>query len=228
MCLIGFLLSSISFAEFGDIDKASVHGSFDGYKGHQGGSLSGVLPLGFINGYVGGETFIHRYDGDISHESRVRLEGGLETERVGVRGYVRYGKQNAMGVHARYHAGAYGFVYLYKSEGLEITTGLGTWAEQVRLLEIFRLTEDDGAGYEFGPRAHFDIEWKNLSILTEFLPSYHFRQVGIRVLPTYKQHIFWNIYYVVSGSADYISESYHIDADNWNFQLSHRVAWEFE
>ena len=90
--LLFMMVLSPVFAEFGDTDKASFHASFDGYKGHQGGSFSGVLPLAFMNGYVGGETFIHRDDGDISHESRMRLEGGLETEHVGVRGYARYGK----------------------------------------------------------------------------------------------------------------------------------------
>lgn len=224
--LLCMLLVLPSAAEFGDTDKTSFHVFVNNYKEIQTASVSGTIPIKFIGGYFGAESFINRSSDSWSHESRARIEGGYESDWIGIRGYSRYGRHNAMGVGSLIHGGGYGYVYLHNSDNLEVTTGLGTWAESVELLDILKLTQDANEdGIDFGLRAHLQMKWKSLSFLAEFLPSQDTYQV--RVIPVYELHLFSKLYWVVTGVFEYRSVSRHIDSDNLQWTFSHRIAWEF-
>ena len=215
-----------SHAEFGDTEKRNVHVSLHGGWTKQHAAVSGVLPLGMINGYLGGEAILTRVDKEIDHDSRARLEGGIDTDLLGIRAYGRYGRTNAMGIDSLFHAGAYASIYLYSSDKFKVSTGLGTWAESTRLLEELRLPDYE-AGIDFGPRAHLNVDIGNLSVLTEFLPFHDFDVYTVRVLPAYRLQIIGRIAYLITLEANYRSEAHAVDVDNWHGRFIHKLGWEF-
>ena len=222
-----------AWSEFGDTSKRALHLSVDGDRDRQAVVVSGVLPLKFMDGYIGGETRIE-HKADWIHDTRLRIEGGYSSDRVGIRGYGRYGRVNVMGIGSLYHVGAYGFVYLHKSDNSEVTAGLGTWAQHTVLSDILRFYPESGldlkddAGIDLGPRVHLEVQLGAFSVLTEFMPNLRFKTFTLRVLPAYRQKIWKNLYYLVTAGFDYRSTSHHRFAENWSGNFIHKAVWEFD
>lgn len=230
------LITPIVCADFVPSDKVSFDINTSGNKLDQRINVVGTIPIKAVSGYLGIQ---YTYIGDLLSEDKYtlsthlksRLEGGYHDGHFGLRGYIRYGKDDIIKQDHLIHGGIYLHIDLIKSDTLSVDTGLGTWLEREQLLPYYQDVEKDYI-VSTGIRSHLQVKMNKLSVLTEFLPRQDFKQITIRILPIYEIPLFKvafisQVSMVIHGTIEYRSETHHEDIDPWTYTWTHSLRWKF-
>ena len=229
-------IAPIVCADFVSSDKVSFDINTSGNKNNQHLNLTGIIPIKAVSGYLGIQytytgNLLSGIEFDVSNQLKTRLEGGYHYGHFGLRGYVRYGKDDTLLQDHLIHSGIYLHIDLIKSDTLSTDIGIGTWLEREELLPEYQNTEEDFI-VSTGLRGHLQVKLNRLSVLTEFLPTHDFSEYTIRILPVYeipvlKVFFIDQISVIVQGTIEYRSETKHINIDPWHYTWTQSLRWKF-
>lgn len=222
-------------ADFHYTDKPAFDFSTNGYHDLKHFTASANVPVKLIDGYIGAIWIQDDIPEDETTRThlRARVEGGHNWSWFGIRAYGRYGRESVMIEKGLYHGGFHIEATLFADKPVNVKMGLGTWAEDRKILEAYHQEVSDhydGSGLDFGPRAHLHVVHKDASLQSEFLfnrdKSYVSRNFLHFEIPVAKIAV---SEVAIAGTlgVHYDSNVHHVEIDPIQWHWAHALRWRF-
>lgn len=232
-CVIVILLFLFVFpaiAEYAVPDRPNFSVNTHGDASYQTWTVSGTVPLDFIQGYAGGE-WVHFQSGESVANSdyiKARVEGGYHIGRLGFRGYVRYGERSIAAQDGLVHGGGYLHIDIIDEPTIKLNAGIGAWIAQEKFLDGYTLEPS----VDVGPHLHSELQLPNISVLAECLPNHTLDAYTVRVIPIWEVPLFKVLFVEqvsleISGEIEYKSSTHHVEIEPWQWHWKHALKFGF-
>lgn len=176
-----FFLNHAADGYYGDLatDRESFTVGVAGQNRNQTTSITALLPLKKINGWVG--TYVSRQtaDGMVTSETvNAHLQGGFRFGSVGVEAYAETTRDKWRAIDLAIETGYFVRPAVYTWQSITISGGAGNYTERRDVDEEIGRDADD-VSLTFGWIAFVSAKWKNLSGVVRYKPSFHFEETVV-------------------------------------------------
>ena len=207
-CLLIVLLFPIAgYSQFADIpsDQTAVDIGLAGDRASQSHSVTAVVPIKGIDGWVGLYTMQTVADGDaVSELLKGHLQGGVNVGGADVQGFLDAERDKVRGTALQTQVGYFVRFAKFSLADWTVSSGAGNFIESVQARE--ELDVDDG-----DPTIRYLVfasaKYNNFALLAKYSPDLHFRDNQLTIEPAFSLQLATNLAFTLRARIGYYAQS---------------------
>ena len=215
--VICFICQTIPvYSQFADLpqDAKTVDIGVNGDGASQTLSITAVLPLRRVNGWVG--IFGSRASGKegvLSEIVKARSQGGFRIGTFGIEGFTDLERDITKGTALTSQIGSYIRPAIYEKGTLRVSGGIGCFLENIQPHKDLVLRKFDPTTFRW--LAFSSIGWRKLNTQLKFTPEIGFKNYKFSAEPAITFSLSTRLGLRLSGSVTYNSEPL---TENWHYK----------
>jgi hypothetical protein len=202
-----FTFHQPSHAQFDDIphEEITVDLGLAGDRGSQSNSLTAVLPVPTVHGWVGVHALKTTAAGTVLSEVvKGHAQGGHRFGNFGLEMFVNAERNLAQGTDLTTAVGYFIRPGIYERSGWQISGGVGNFVENTDARDELGLTDADGSVIRW--LAFSSIDYKGITTLIKATPISDLSDFQLEISPAVKFELKSNISLGISASWEYDSD----------------------
>ena len=206
LMIVLLLICSTAFAQFADIplDAKSVSVGLSGDSESASKSVTGILPLKNLNGWVGVHGLQSTTGGEVLSEYlKAHLQGGFRYQGLGIEAFVDGERNLVAGTAFQTQVGVFIRPGIYKRSGFRVSGGFGNFLENTQAREELGLGTTDPTVVRW--LAFASIGWQGFSTVIKSTPHIQFKDFQFAAEPAVTYELADNISLGLQGRVAYDS-----------------------
>ena len=214
--LLSILYAMPTYSQFADLpqDAKTVDIGVNGDGASQTFSLTAVVPLRRVNGWVGVFGSRASSEGEVLSEIvKARTQGGFRIGTFGIEGFTDLERNITKGSALTSQIGSYIRPAIYEKGTLRISGGIGVFLENIQPHQDLVLRKFDPTTFRW--LAFSSIGWQKFNTVLKFTPEVGFKNYKFSAEPAVTFSLTNRFGLRLSGSATYNSEPL---TEKWHYK----------
>ena len=185
LILVFALHNNTAWAQFDDIpqDKITVDLGLAGDRGSQSNSLTAVVPIPEVNGWVGIHGLKTTADSEVLSEAiKAHAQGGLRFGSFGVELFVDAERDKLKGTDLTTAFGYFIRPGIYERNGWQVSGGAGNFIENIDARDELGLTDADGSAVRW--LAFASADYRGVTTLVKATPITDLSDFQLEISPS--------------------------------------------